>query len=87
MEQMATSESRTIKVISTIFSGSITLNYRKNKLGISGNANSGKYTQQQYYILSNGNDSYKLTSKGTVTAEHIWEVILILIMKLTTSKI
>ena len=48
-------------------SGSITLNYRKNKLGISGNVNSGKYTQQQYYILSNGNDSYKLTSEGTVT--------------------
>ena len=48
-------------------SGSITLNYRKNKLGISGNVNSGKYTQQQYYILSNGNDTYKLTSEGTVT--------------------
>ena len=25
-------------------SGAVTLNYRKNKLGISGNVNSGKYT-------------------------------------------
>ena len=48
-------------------SGAVTLNYRKNKLGISGSVNSGKYTQQQYYILSNGNDSYKLTSEGSVT--------------------
>jgi hypothetical protein len=55
MELMATSDSRTIKDISTILP-SVTLNYRKNKLGISGNVNSGKYTQQQYYILSNGND-------------------------------
>ena len=48
-------------------SGSVTLNYRKDKLGISGSVNGGKYTQQQYYILSNGNKDFKQTSEGTVT--------------------
>lgn len=49
-------------------SGSVTLNYRKDKLGISGSVNGGKYTQQQYYILSNGNKDFKQTSEGTVTS-------------------
>ena len=48
-------------------SGSVTLNYRKDKLGISGSVNGGKYTQQQYYILSNGNKDFKQTSEGTIT--------------------
>lgn len=49
-------------------SGSVTLNYRKDKLGISGSINGGKYTQEQYYILSNGNKNYKQTSEGNVSS-------------------
>lgn len=53
-------------------SGSVTLNYRKDKLGISGSINGGKYTQQQYYLLTNGNQSFKLTSDGYVTAPRVY---------------
>lgn len=56
-------------------SGSVTLNYRKDKLGISGSINGGKYTQNQHYILSNGKytgeDPFTLISDGFVKAPSV----------------
>lgn len=43
------------------------INYRKNKLGINSNFNSGENTKRQYYILENGNNIASNQSEGTVS--------------------
>ncbi|MGU3377147.1 TonB-dependent receptor domain-containing protein [Chryseobacterium sp. M5A1_1a] len=46
---------------------SATVNYRKDKLGISAGFNARDYTKQQYYILKNGNGSASNSTEGSVT--------------------
>lgn len=45
----------------------VSLNYRKDKLGISANINTSENIQEQYYILRNGNDKASNQSEGRVT--------------------
>jgi iron complex outermembrane receptor protein len=45
----------------------VSINYRKNKLGINSSFNSGENTKRQYYILENGNDRASNQSEGTVS--------------------
>ncbi|GGG46888.1 TonB-dependent receptor domain-containing protein [Epilithonimonas arachidiradicis] len=45
----------------------VSLNYRKNKLGVSANINTSENIQEQYYILRNGNDKASNQSEGRVT--------------------
>lgn len=62
-------------------SAGVSINYRKNKLGISSSINTNDYTQRQYYILRNGNSTSNNQSEGgmsILTRELV--VILILIM-------
>jgi len=46
---------------------SLSLNYRKDKLGISSNINTSQNIQEQYYILRNGNDKSSNQSEGRVS--------------------
>lgn len=48
-------------------SASFSLNYRKDKLGISGNVSTSQNTQLQDYILRNGNETAFNESRGTIT--------------------
>ncbi|MDV4067703.1 TonB-dependent receptor [Elizabethkingia anophelis] len=45
-------------------SAGVSINYRKNKLGISSSINTNDYTQRQYYILRNGNSISNNQSEG-----------------------
>ncbi|WP_260440950.1 TonB-dependent receptor [Elizabethkingia anophelis] len=45
-------------------SAGVSINYRKNKLGISSSINTNDYTQRQYYILRNGNSTSNNQSEG-----------------------
>ncbi|WP_312767310.1 outer membrane beta-barrel family protein [Epilithonimonas sp.] len=45
----------------------LSLNYRKDKLGISSNINTSQNIQEQYYILRNGSDKASNQSEGRVT--------------------
>lgn len=45
----------------------LSLNYRKDKLGISSNINTSQNIQEQYYILRNGNDKSNNQSEGRVS--------------------
>ncbi|WP_313099898.1 TonB-dependent receptor domain-containing protein [Epilithonimonas sp.] len=45
----------------------VSLNYRKDKLGISSNINTSQNIQEQYYILRNGNDKSSNQSEGRVS--------------------
>ncbi|MGA9212510.1 TonB-dependent receptor domain-containing protein [Kaistella sp.] len=45
----------------------ISLNYRKDKLGISTNINTSENIEEQYYILKNGNSSATNQSEGRIT--------------------
>lgn len=45
----------------------LSLNYRKDKLGISTNINTNENIEEQYYILKNGNSSASNQSEGRVT--------------------
>ena len=45
----------------------LSLNYRKDKLGISSNINTSQNIQEQYYILRNGNDRSSNQSEGRVS--------------------
>ncbi|WP_312760898.1 TonB-dependent receptor domain-containing protein [Epilithonimonas sp.] len=45
----------------------VSLNYRKDKLGISSNINTSQNIQEQYYILRNGNDNSSNQSEGRVS--------------------
>ncbi|WP_379968039.1 TonB-dependent receptor domain-containing protein [Epilithonimonas sp. UC225_85] len=45
----------------------LSLNYRKDKLGISSNINTSQNIQEQYYILRNGNDKSSNQSEGRVS--------------------
>lgn len=47
---------------------SATVNYRKDKLGISASFNTRDYTKRQYYSLKNGNDSASNLTEGSVAA-------------------
>lgn len=46
---------------------SVSLNYRKDKLGISTNINTSENIQEQYYILKNSNNKASNQSEGRVT--------------------
>jgi len=46
---------------------SVSLNYRKDKLGISTNINTSENIQEQYYILKNGGEGVSNQSEGRVT--------------------
>ncbi len=46
---------------------SVSLNYRKDKLGISTNINTSENIQEQYYILRNGSSTTSNQSEGRVT--------------------
>lgn len=46
---------------------SLSLNYRKDKLGISSNINTSQNIQEQYYILKNGTSTSSNQSEGRVT--------------------
>lgn len=46
---------------------SVSLNYRKDKLGISTNINTSENIQEQYYILKNSNSKASNQSEGRVT--------------------
>lgn len=43
------------------------INYRKNKLGISASVSGSDQTRNQYYLLKNGNESQNNTSVGNLT--------------------
>jgi len=45
----------------------LSINYRKDKLGISSNINTSQNIQEQYYILRNGNDRSSNQSEGRVS--------------------
>ncbi|MCD9854139.1 TonB-dependent receptor [Epilithonimonas sp. JDS] len=45
----------------------LSINYRKDKLGISSNINMSQNIQEQYYILRNGNDRSSNQSEGRVS--------------------
>lgn len=45
----------------------LSLNYRKDKLGISTNINTNENVEEQYYILRNGNSSATNQSEGRIT--------------------
>ncbi|KFC23451.1 TonB-dependent receptor domain-containing protein [Epilithonimonas lactis] len=45
----------------------LSINYRKDKLGISSNINTSQNIQEQYYILRNGNDRFSNQSEGRVS--------------------
>lgn len=45
---------------------SLSLNYRKGKLGANGNVYTSLYPHRQFYHLSNGNNDYKNTSVGSI---------------------
>ena len=46
---------------------SLSLNYRKDKLGINANLNTSENIEEQYYILRNGNSAATNQSEGRVT--------------------
>ncbi|WP_300674372.1 TonB-dependent receptor [Soonwooa sp.] len=48
-------------------SSSVSLNYRKNKLGISANLSGSDDNDAQFYVLKNGNETGSTTSVGNVT--------------------
>src|SRR5690606_32480931 len=48
-------------------SGAVSLNFRKNKLGISTNINGSNWQRRQYYSLQNGTVEYQNTSEGPVS--------------------
>ena len=45
----------------------VSLNYRKDKLGISGNVNTSENTEHKYYIVKNGNKDGSNLSEGPVS--------------------
>lgn len=45
---------------------SVTLNYRKNKLGLSTNLNTGQSNRRQFMKLANGNSNFSQTSEGNI---------------------
>ncbi|MGV8916125.1 MAG: TonB-dependent receptor domain-containing protein [Kaistella sp.] len=45
----------------------VSLNYRKDKLGVNANINSSENIQEQYYILRNGNSAATNQTEGRVT--------------------
>ena len=47
-------------------SGAVSLNFRKNKLGISTNINGSNWQRRQYYSLQNGTVEYQNTSEGPI---------------------
>lgn len=47
-------------------SSSVSVNYRKNKLGISANLSGSENTEAQYYVLENGNQQLQNKSTGTI---------------------
>ncbi len=48
-------------------SSAVSLNFRKNKLGISTNINGSNWQRRQYYKLQNGTAGYQNTSEGPVS--------------------
>ena len=48
-------------------SSSVTLNYRKDKLGVSANLSGGENIQGQDYVLKNGNDTSETSTVGDIT--------------------
>ncbi|WP_417430823.1 outer membrane beta-barrel family protein [Halpernia sp.] len=49
----------------------LSLNYRKGKFGANGNIYSSLSKQQQFYTLSNGNNTYKNETVGSITDPNI----------------
>lgn len=45
---------------------SVSLNYRKNKLGLSTNFNYGNNNRRQYMVLENGSKAFRQTSEGNI---------------------